>query len=77
MRDEALRGLPPPNLPVIYLDWNTIQYLRSDDRMTELVAELAEVHVRHACIVPFTDAHLLDATALWSSEGVGSGKSGR
>jgi hypothetical protein len=56
----------PPPLPLVYLDWNTVQHLRKDVALSPLLASLANVRLAGAALVPFSVAHLMDATADWT-----------
>lgn len=54
-------------VPAVYLDWNVLQYLRSPGPSDVLLRTLVEPEVRSALAVPFSTAHLLDATAAWTA----------
>ncbi len=69
MNARALITLPadPPPIPAIYLDWNLIQYLRKDEEFGPLLQALTEARTSNTAIIPYTIAHMLDATAGWAS----------
>ncbi len=54
-------------MPVVYVDWNAIQYLAADHGGGQLTASLLGAVDRGDVWVPFTAAHVLDATAGWET----------
>ena len=55
------------NIPALYLDWNVFQYLQALGGSDPLLQVVMAPDVRSALLVPYSNAHLMDATALWSA----------
>ena len=53
-------------VPAIYLDWNVFQYLQAPGAAEPLLSTVMDPEVRRALFVPYSEAHLLDAAAVWS-----------
>ncbi|MFH1464663.1 MAG: hypothetical protein ABIO70_09775 [Pseudomonadota bacterium] len=64
---EDLGSLERLPSALAYLDWNVMQYLRSRDEAAPLLGQLLEPSTRRALDVPYSYAHLADATAGWPS----------
>ncbi len=56
-----------PPVPAVYLDWNLVQYLRQDDAFGPLLQALVEARSSNTAIIPYSIAHMMDATAGWTS----------
>ena len=68
MGDVAKAVLPAeePGLPFIYIDWNAIQHLQNERRFDPLLTALVTARCAGSIAIPYSAAHLLDATAGWT-----------
>ena len=64
---EDLEALDSVQSPLVYLDWNVMQYLRDREEAFPLLGAVLEPTTRASLGVPYSIAHLQDATANWPS----------
>ena len=63
---EAVLPAEEPGLPFIYVDWNAIQHLQNDRRFDPLLNALVTARCAGSIAIPYSAAHLMDATASWT-----------
>lgn len=65
---QGLLPIEPPDVPVVYVDWNVAQYLAEPQPLfDELLLAIVRARVSRAALVPYSVAHMMDATAGWTA----------